>query len=122
MTVQQFHIGLTSLVNSLQFTYRIVLSAKNDDTTTDGGNLTSTEETVTYISAHHLHVCHIHTTVVDITSSEDTTGVFQAVSTITRPSFVVNFLFIAFIDFRFRIIGIVREITIADITIEKCDV
>ena len=83
LAVEHINACPTSLVDTLQGTDTVVLSGSLDDTTSDSGNLTASEEGVTYYAAIHLDIGNIHTTVVDITTTEDTATIIEAVSTIT---------------------------------------
>ena len=94
VTFIQFHIGLTSLVNTLQFTYAVILTTGFDNAATYRSNLTTTKESVTDVSAIHLYVGDIHTTVVDIAATEDTSTVIQTVCTVAYIGLVVQFLLI----------------------------
>ena len=51
---KECHISLTSLVDTLQSTNAIVLTSRLDDAASDSGNLTTTEEGVSYVTAIHL--------------------------------------------------------------------
>ena len=94
LTLEEFNAGLTSLVDTLQGTVAVVNTCCLDDTTSDSGNLTTSEECVTYHAAVHLYVCYIHTTVVDISATEYTSTIIESVSAVARPSLVVQFLLI----------------------------
>ena len=126
-TFIESYIGLACLINSLQGTYAIILSGSIDDTTSDGSNLTATKEGVTYVTAIHLDVGDIHTTVVDITTTEDTATIIQTVSSVARPGLVVQFLLIVVRAYLFVVeisisSGFATEVTITDKSIVKCNV
>ena len=94
VTFIEFHIGSTGFIDTLQRTDAVVRSAGIDNTTTNGRNLTTTKEGITYMAAIHLDVSDVHTTVVDISTTKDTATIKQTVGTITRPCLVVQFLLI----------------------------
>ena len=94
LAVEHIYACPTSLVDTLQGTDTVVLSGSLDDTTTDGCNLTTTKECITHYATIHLDVGNIHTTVVDIATTEDTATIVEAVGTVARPSLVVQLLLI----------------------------
>ena len=91
---KKFYTCSTGLINALQRTDAIIRATGLDDTTSDSSNLTTSEEGVTYMTAIHLDVGDIHTTIIDITTTEDTATIIQTVSTAARPSLVVQLLLI----------------------------
>ena len=79
------------------------------------------------MTAIHLHVRNIHTTVVDIAATEDTAAIVQTVGTITRPCLVVQFLLVVVRASLYVVeVGICcrhsAEVAIADKSIVDCDV
>ena len=125
MAFIEFYIGPTSLVDSLQYTHAVVLSAGIDDTASDSRNLTTSEEGVTHVTTIHLHVGDIHTTVVDIATTEDTAAVVQTVGAIARPCLIVQFLLVVVRAF-LNIVKVARrngiEVAIADKALVERDV
>ena len=91
---KECHISLTSLVYTLQSTNAIVNACCFNDATSYSGNLTTAKECVTNVTAIHLDIAYIHTTVVDVATTEDTTAIEQAVRTIACPGLVVQLLLI----------------------------
>ena len=94
MTLVQLDIGLTSLINTFQRTYGVVLTRGYDETTSDGSNLTATEEGITHMTAVHLHIGEIDVTVVDITATEDTATIIEGVEFAFFVRLVVDLLLI----------------------------
>ena len=122
---EKFDCSLTGFIDTLQHAYAVVLTAGVDHTTANSCNLTSTEEGITDVPAIHLHIGDIHTTVVDIAATEDTTTIIQAVRTIACPRLVIQFLLVV-VRTHLDIIAVARrhsiETTIANKALVKCDV
>ena len=123
----EFYICLTCLIDTYQGADAVVLTCSIDDTTTNGSNLTTAEEGIADVSAIHLHIGDIHTTVVDVATTEDTTTVIQSVGAVARPGLVVQFLLIvirAYLNiFEVGICGgYAVEVSITDISIVECDI
>ena len=75
MTGIEGDMRLTSLIDALQRTDGIILATCRNHATTDSSNLTTTEESIAHVATIHLHVGNVHTTVVDIASTEDTSTI-----------------------------------------------
>ena len=94
LTFIEFDGSPTSFVNTLKRTNTVVRSSSINNTTTNSCNLTTSEESVAHVTTIHLHVSDIHTTVVNIAATEDTTTIEQTIGTIARPCLIVQFLLI----------------------------
>ena len=125
MTFIEFHIGLACLVDTHQPTDTIVFSAGMDDATSNGSNLTASEEGVTHVASIHLHVSDIHTAVVDVATAEDTATVVQTVGAVTGPGLVVKFLLVVVRAYS-NIVEVARghciEVSVADEALVERDI
>ena len=121
------YVRFTSLIDALQGTNAVVLTGSNDDTSSNGSYLTTTEEGVSYVTAIHLDVADIHTTIVNITTTKDTSTIIETIRTVARPRLVVQFLLIIVRTY-LNIIeigicgGYIVEMTITDKAIVQCDI
>ena len=97
MPLIEGNISLSSLVDALQGTYGVVFTRGIDDTTTDCRDLTTTEEGVTHMTAIHKDMAFVHTTVVNVATTEDTARVVEAVGAVTIESLVIQFLLVVVI-------------------------
>ena len=75
VTVKDFNVCLSSLVDSFQHTYLIIFTTLLGLTTSNGCNLTTTENTITNDTAPNGDITLIHTTVIVVTSTKDVTTV-----------------------------------------------
>ena len=75
MAVKHFNMCLTRLVDGFQFTVLVVLTALLGLTTSDGGNLTATEDAVTDQTAPYHNVGRVDATVVIIATAKEVTAV-----------------------------------------------
>ena len=99
VTFVELDVGFTCFIDTLQRTDTVVLTAGVDDASSNSRNLTSTEEGVAHVTAIHLHVSNIHTTVVDIAATENTAAIVQTVCTVARPCLVMQFLLVVIITY-----------------------
>ena len=83
VTLIEFYISSTGFVDTLQRTDAIVRSSSIDNTTTNSRNLPTAKQSIAYVAAIHLNIGHIHTTVINIATTEDTATIKQTVGTIT---------------------------------------
>ena len=85
----QGDIGLTGLADGGGGTRR------RNHTTSYSSNLAAAKDTVTHTSAIHLNVGVVHTTIVDIAATEDTTTLIEFVGTDTIfCRLIIDFLFV----------------------------
>ena len=75
IAIIQGNMGFTSLVDTLQFANRVILARRINDTSTNSCNFTATEQSITNMTAIHQNMAVVHTTVVDITATIDTTTI-----------------------------------------------
>ena len=109
MTIVHFDMGLTCVIDSLDFTFLIIITALFRCTSADGSNLTTAENRVTNGAAPHDDITLIHTTVIIVATTEEVTTVRQTVRThMVSPRFVVHLLFI--------LVGF-RVIDVADVAV-----
>ena len=73
VAVNQLHLCLTIFIYLVEGAYAVLVATHVDIATSDSSNLATTEEAVTYITAPHLHVGEVNTTVVNISAAEDVT-------------------------------------------------
>ena len=103
MAVVQFHMGLAWAIDTLQRAHRFFLSINSffcflNPSTSDSRNLTATKEGVTHMAAVHLHISEVHTTIVDVATSEDTAGIIKICICLEMTVFVsISFVFNLFI-------------------------
>ena len=118
MTIVHLDMGLTSLISALISTFAVLIAANRNRTTPDGCNLTTTEQTVTDITAPHLHIGKVNTTVVDISTTKDITTTLQPVQTyMVGPGLIVQFLLIVLVNISRGVVSSCRIIDIANITV-----
>ena len=77
VTTKQFDISLAWSVDLTNCADGVVGATGINLTTPDGGDLAAPEEGITHMTAIHLHLGEVHTTVVDIAATEDTAAVIK---------------------------------------------
>ena len=100
MTVEQRDIGATCLIKTLQCALCLTVGIcfLMDDPTTYGSNLTTAEEGVTHMTTIHRDVRDIHTTVIDISATKDTSTIIESSQTTVLSSLVINLLLIVVVS------------------------
>ena len=127
MTTEHLNVRLTSLIDPLQITHKIVWARGLSLATSNGCNLTTTKQRITYMTIVHIHMGVIYTTIIDISSTKHAATVIQIrvgnkVSLAVFPSIVSDVFFITLINGSGLIICSFCIIYITDITIIDGDV